>query len=57
MSNMKNYQKRNMHMLILALIHWAGGLYGRILTKVVSTDQMQRGLHTVMIKVRVLPYD
>ena len=31
----------------LALIHWGGGLYGRILTEVVSTDRTQfRSVHT-----------
>ena len=30
----------------LALINRAGGLYGRILTEVVSTDRTQRGLYT-----------
>ena len=30
----------------LALINQAGGLYGRIWTKVLSTDQMQWGLYT-----------
>jgi len=29
-----------------ALINWAGGLYGGILTEVVSTERMQWGLHT-----------
>ena len=32
--------------LYLALINRAGGLYGRILTEVVSTDRMQWGLYT-----------
>jgi len=30
----------------LALINQGGGLYGRILTEVVSTDQTQWGLYT-----------
>ena len=29
----------------LVLINWAGGLYGRILTEVASTDRTQRGLY------------
>ena len=39
----------------LALINRAGGLYGRILTEAVSTDQMQsRSVHTT--EVKIFPY-
>ena len=38
------------------LINRAGGLYGRILTKVVSTDRMQQGLYTrTTYEVKILP--
>ena len=35
-------------------INWAGGLYGIILTKAVSTDQMQWVLYKT--EVKILPY-
>ena len=41
--------------LYLALINRAGGLYGRILTEVVSTDRTQWGLYTTT-EVKILPY-
>jgi len=39
----------------LALINRAGGLYGRIFTKVVSTDRTQWGLF-LTTEDKILPY-
>ena len=47
-------RNRSRIMTYLDLINRTGGVYGRILTEVVSRDRMQRGLYTT--KVKILPY-
>ena len=42
----ENCLMQNINSCYLALINRAGGLYGRILTEVVSTDRTQWGLYT-----------
>ena len=46
MSDCSKTQLRCTKEYLLALVNWAGDLYGRILTKVVSKDQRQWGLYT-----------
>ena len=43
---MFTFKGNKFDMSYLALINRAGGLYGRILTEVASTERTQRGLYT-----------